>query len=221
MTLSLAAASTTLAENGSYKFTIKFSMNSSNNSNSDVRFGLTVGSTSTPLTNLYYATGACVNVGTSNYQLSTTNATLKGFGVEWRCGASCSSLSTVYTTVVYYAGMTWGQDTSHVASVATASTISTPAGSNTHSDSDKSVYYTLSGLTPSQLASTVYLPNQTETWYVRCFGDFNHATSKGLGGAVANLATTIGNGKNLTIKGSGYQVAAILAVSGSLIASLA
>eukprot|EP00344_Euplotes_crassus_P012538 CAMPEP_0196994134 /NCGR_PEP_ID=MMETSP1380-20130617/327_1 /TAXON_ID=5936 /ORGANISM="Euplotes crassus, Strain CT5" /LENGTH=49 /DNA_ID= /DNA_START= /DNA_END= /DNA_ORIENTATION= len=41
MTVALVAASTTLAESGSYKFTINFSKNSSNSSNSDVVLGLT------------------------------------------------------------------------------------------------------------------------------------------------------------------------------------
>lgn len=217
----VAASATTLAESGDYKFTIKFSMNSSNNSNSDVQLGLKVGSTSQPLTNSYYATGACVNVAMSNYQLSTASTSLKGFGIEWWCSSTCTSLAAVYNSVKYYGGMNWGQDTSHVVSLTSSTEVTSPTGTDAMDSGDKKVTHTFSGLTPTMLASTMYLPNMTETWYVRCFANFNHASSMNLAGSIANLESSLGNGKNLSLKGSGFQVAAILAVAGSLVASLA
>ncbi|CAI2374999.1 unnamed protein product [Moneuplotes crassus] len=222
MTVALVAASTTLAETGSYKFTINFSKNSSNSSNSDVALGLTVGSTTAPMTASQYATGACVNVATSNYQLTTASTTLKGFGIEWQCHATCTSLAAVYNSVNFYAGASWGQTTAHVASSQSALTaVTSPAGTNSNNSTAKTVSYTFSGLTPTQLSSSVYMPNQTETWYVRCFARFDNAASASLASGVSDLATTLGNGKNLSLKGNGYQVATILAVAGSLVASLA
>lgn len=222
MTAALVAASTTLSESGSYKFTINFSKNSSNSSNSDVALGLTVGSTTAPMTASYYATGACVNVATSNYQLTTASTTLKGFGIEWQCHSTCGSLAAVYNAVNFYAGANWGQTTAHVASSQSAlSTVTSPAGTNSNNSTAKTVSHTWTGLTPTQLSSSVYMPNQTETWYVRCFANFNHASSLSLAGGVTDLGTTLGNGKNLSLKGNGYQVATILAVAGSLVASLA
>lgn len=223
MTVALATASTTLAETGSYKFTINFSKNSSNSSNSDVVLGLTVGSTTAPMTASQYATGACVNVATSNYQLTTSSTTLKGFGIEWQCHSTCGSLAAVYNSVTFYAGAHWGQTaTTHLASSqSTLTSVTSPAGTNTNNDTAKAVYHTFTGLTPTQLASTVYMPNQTETWYVRCFARFDNAASAALAGGVSDLSSTLGNGKNLSLKGNGYQVATILAVAGSLVASLA
>ncbi|CAI2375111.1 unnamed protein product [Moneuplotes crassus] len=222
MTVALVAASTTLAETGSYKFTINFSKNSSNSSNSDVALGLTVGSTTAPMTSSRYATGACVNVGTSNYQLTTASTTLKGFGIEWQCHATCTSLAAIYDSVTFYAGSNWGQTTAHVvSSQSSLSDILAPAGTNSNNSTAKTVSHTFSGLTPTQLSVGTNMPNQTETWYVRCFARFDNAASAALTGGVTDLATTLGNGKNLSLKGNGYQVATILAVAGSLVASLA
>ncbi|CAI2375930.1 unnamed protein product [Moneuplotes crassus] len=201
--ITIATTTTTLAESGSYKFTIKFSQNSSNTSNSDIALGLTVGSTTAPMTSSYYASGACVNVATSNYQLTTASTTLKGFGIEWQCHSTCTSLAAVYNSVTFYAGPNWGQTTAHVASSqSTLTSVSSPSGFNSNNSTAKTVSYTFSGLTPTQLASSVYMPNQTETWYVRCFARFNNAGSANLASGVSDLASILGNGKNLSLSQS-------------------
>ncbi|CAI2370083.1 unnamed protein product [Moneuplotes crassus] len=221
MLVTFVTASTTLAEESGYKFKINFAMNSSNTSNSDVKLILGVSSTTQPLTNSYYVSGACVNIGTSNYQLTTASTTLKGFGIEWQCASSCTSLSSVYNSVLFYAGAHWGATQAHV--VSAQSSLTTASGVTAVSTSDtssKEVYYSFTGLTPTQLASNVYMPNQTETWYVRCFGKFNHVSSVITNSGVSDLAATIGNGKNLSLKGNGFITTTILAVAGSLVSVL-
>ncbi|CAI2379265.1 unnamed protein product [Moneuplotes crassus] len=201
--ITIETSTTTLAESGTYRFTIKFSQNSSNSSNSDVALGLTVGSMTAPLTSSYFASGACINVGTSNYQLTTTSTTLKGFGIEWQCHSTCAYLAAVYNSVTFYAGANWGQTTAHVvSSQSTLTSVSSPSGTNSNNSTAKTVSYTFYGLTPTQLASSVYMPNQTETWYVRCFARFNNPASVGFSGGIYDLETTIGNGRNLSLSGS-------------------
>mmetsp|Transcript_27667 Transcript_27667/g.27526 ORF Transcript_27667/g.27526 Transcript_27667/m.27526 type:complete len:230 (-) Transcript_27667:51-740(-) len=221
MTVALVAASTTLAESGSYKFTINFSKNSSNSSNSDVVLGLTVGSTTQPMTNSMASSGVCLNVGTSNYQLTTASSALKGFAIQWTCSATCTSLGAVYTTApALYGAATFSQGITHTADSPAMTATAGLSTASSNNSTAKTVSFTITGLTPTQLSSTVYMPNQTETWYVRCFGKFN-AAALTYTSAISDLATAVGNGKNLSLKGNGYQVATILAVAGSLVASLA
>ncbi|CAI2375989.1 unnamed protein product [Moneuplotes crassus] len=221
MIVVIVASKTTLAESGDYKFTISFSKNSSNSSNSDVSLGLTVGSTSQPLSNSQLASGVCVNVGTNNYQLGTQSTTLKGFAIEWTCSSACTSLAAVYFGVNFYAGASFGQTTVHVPSAQSSlSAVTSPAGTNDNNSTAKTISHSWAGLTPTQLASIVYFPNQTETWYVRCFGKFNYASSLNYASGITDLTSTVGNGKNLSLNGHGYQAATILAVVGTLVASL-
>ncbi|CAI2376838.1 unnamed protein product [Moneuplotes crassus] len=221
MAVTVTIAATTLAENGAYKFSITFLKNSANSSNTDVILGLTVGSTTAPLTGGYYASGACVNVGTTNYQLTSSAITLRGFGIEWQCHSTCTSLDAVYNSVNFYAGAHWGLTTSQVVSAQSSlSSILSPAGSNCNNPTTKTVYHYWYGLTPSQLTYDVYFPNQTETWYVRCFGKFNYAYSVSFGSEISDLATTLGNCKNLSLKSRGSMPAlATLAVAMSLCTS--
>ncbi|CAI2375493.1 unnamed protein product [Moneuplotes crassus] len=230
--ITIAATTTTLAEILGYKFTISFSQNFANSSNSDVSLGLTFGSTIAPLANGYYASGACVNVGSSNYQLTTASTTLKGFAIEWKCHSTCTSLSAVYDSVSFYAGANWGQTTAHVVSAqASLMAVTYPFGVNVNNSTAKTVSHFFSGLTPTQLAASVYMPNQTETWYVRCFARFNNAASASFDSGIADLASTLGNGRNLSLahtaspitsdgssqESSGVMPAfATLAVAGSL-----
>ncbi|CAI2379712.1 unnamed protein product [Moneuplotes crassus] len=215
----LTTAYKTLSEEGDYKFIVNFSKNSSNKNNTDAYLGLIVGSTTQPLTNSYYVTGACVNIGQSNYQLTTASTSLQGFGIEWGCASSCTSLAAIYNTVKFYAGASWEQDTSHVASSGSSLTqVTTPAGVNSYNTTDKKVMHTWTGLTPTEISSSVYFPNQTSKWYVRCFARFNHAASISLDSGAANLGTTLGNGKNLTLKGNSQKAAVFLAIAGSLVA---
>ncbi|CAI2379530.1 unnamed protein product [Moneuplotes crassus] len=46
------------------------------------------------------------------------------------------------------------------------------------------------------------MPNQTEVWFGRCFGRFNYSASLCYSKGIADLATTIGNGRNLSLSGS-------------------
>ena len=218
--VALAAAATTLAETGSYKFMINFSKNSSNSSNSDFYVALQVGDASAPMANDYYTSGVCYNVGTSNYQLSAQNSTLQGFAMEWKCGASCNALTTIYGAASnFYTGAVFQQTTAHAASTTTGLT-SRSGGANSADTSSKEARHTFTGITPTLLSSTYYLPNQTETFYVRCWARFNNSGTATFGSAVGDL-TTLGNAKNLSLKGNGYTAATVLAVAGSLVAALA
>ncbi|CAI2372389.1 unnamed protein product [Moneuplotes crassus] len=200
MAFAVTLAAITLSEDGYYKFTINFSENSSNSSNTDVALGLIIPMTSAPMTSNFFTTGACVNVATSNYQLTTDSTALKGFGIEWRCHSTCASLAAVYNSVTFYGGSNWGQTADHIVSSGSLiSVITSPAGLNSNNSTAKTVSYTFFGLTPTQLASTVYMPNQTETWYIRCFARFNNAFSASLNRGVVDLATTLGNARNLSL----------------------
>ncbi|CAI2376753.1 unnamed protein product [Moneuplotes crassus] len=219
--ITISIASTTLVDTDFFKFTISFSKNSSNRSNSDVTLSLKVSSTSSPLGNNYYASGACINVGTSSYQLTTDNSNLKGFSIEWKCNSRCNSLESVYDTVNFYAGSDWGADTSGVVFVqSTLTYVTYPAGVNSYSTNSKEVRHKWSGLTPTQLNSTVYFPNQSETWYVRCFAKFNYTHSLNYAAGISNLISTLESANNLSLKGGCPCAGLLIAGAISLVVAL-
>ncbi|CAI2377236.1 unnamed protein product [Moneuplotes crassus] len=220
MAATLVASSTVLSESGSYRFTIDISANAEDSNNTDVTLGLILGSTTQPLTNNYYVSGACVDVISYNYELSSDSITLKGFGIEWKCAANCNSLEAVYDTVNFYAGAHWGGTTNHViSSQSTLTAVTSPAGVNSNNSTAKTVSHTWTSLNSSQLANTITFPDQNETWYVRCFGKFNHATSVNFAAGITDLSTSLGREKNVTLIGRGHRVtAAIVAIAGSLTA---
>jgi hypothetical protein len=220
--VSVASAATVLAEASSYKFQITFSNNASNSSNSNVVLGLVVPNITAPMTASQYSTGACINTAVANYTVAADTTTLLGFGAEWQCHSTCGSLAAVYNAFTFYSGSNFGVTAAGVASTQAAlSATATPAGSNGSNDTSIEVMHSYSALTPANLA-TLGLPNSTQSFYLRCFARFNNVASAALAGGVANLSTTLnGNAKNLTLTNSGYEVAAVLAVAGSLVASLA
>eukprot|EP00344_Euplotes_crassus_P009777 CAMPEP_0196997616 /NCGR_PEP_ID=MMETSP1380-20130617/3170_1 /TAXON_ID=5936 /ORGANISM="Euplotes crassus, Strain CT5" /LENGTH=135 /DNA_ID=CAMNT_0042413887 /DNA_START=17 /DNA_END=424 /DNA_ORIENTATION=- len=123
--VAFAAAATTLVEKDDFKFSIQFSENEQNSTDTDVQVRLKVNSTSQPLTNSYYVTVACINVANNTYRLSTTSITLNGFGVEWQCSATCTSLAAVHTSYKFYGSADWGLTTANVASANTAVLLNT------------------------------------------------------------------------------------------------
>ncbi|CAI2375802.1 unnamed protein product [Moneuplotes crassus] len=223
LTAALAGAQV-LVENNNYKWTIEFGKYRDNENYTDVEIALHVPSTTQPMTNSYYSSLACVNVGTTNYQLSTTSTALEGFAFEFQCSSTCNNLDAVYSTASYYAANTgFGQTTTHVASSPALTAITPPdqvdinKGGNYTS---KVVNYEITKLTPTYLKNNYFLPNQTQTWYVRCFGRFNNAASATFTAAISDLQTTLGNGKNLSIKGNSYIATTFIATAGALVASL-
>ena len=220
--VSVASAATVLAEASSYKFQITFSKNSSNSSNSDVVIGLVVPSITAPMTASLFSTGACINTAVANYTVAADSTTLLGFAAEWQCHATCGSLAAVYNAFTFYSGSFFGMTTAGVASSqSTLSAVVLPLGTSGSNDTSKEVMYSFTALTPANLA-TLGLPNTSQSFYLRCYARFNNAATAALAAGATPFSTLLnGNAKNLTLTNSGYEVAAVLAVAGSLVASLA
>ncbi|CAI2376524.1 unnamed protein product [Moneuplotes crassus] len=212
----------TNSTDGKYKFSIKITQNREEEVLSDVALRLTTPSKDSPMGSSHYATGACINTGSSNYTLTTTSTTLSGFGIEWQCSSACNSLDSLHHSVKFYAGANWGLDTSNKASASSDLTQYTSiTGNNTNMTSYDTSVHTFYGLSASQLRNQVYFPNQTETWYMKCFAKFNHSSTLNLDNGISDLSTTLGNENTVTVKGKSHQVALFLYIVGVLTIFLA
>lgn len=219
----VSATSYTLATGSSYTFTLDITANSANSSLQDLAITLDAPDvTATNGVNDAVNAVGCVNVAVSNYTLAADTTNLAGFIAEWTCATACNTNAGLTNAFVYSASSAVSY--THTGTVfATAAamtddpvaqTATTNATAFTHTE-------TVTGATPAN-ALAMSLPNMSQTFYYRCWAQINVATGIATGAAIANWATVLptANG-NVTVKGSSYGVAAVLAVAGSLAASFA
>ena len=219
----VSATSYTLGTGSSYTFTLDVSANASNSSTQDL--AVTLGApdvTGTAGTASSVNAVGCVNTDVANYTLAADATALSSFIARWTCDASCNTNAGLTTGFQYSATAAATYTHSTTAYAVAASTFAddpvTLAG--TSNDTAFTNTQTLTGATPANAAS-MGLPNMTQTAYLRCWIQANLDTAVTTTGAITfgtNLATA---GANVTVKGSSYGVAAVLAVAGSLAASFA
>lgn len=216
------AAAVTLATGSSYTWTVEFVKNSSNSSNADVTFTLAVPSANSaqPLTNSETASLFCVDIGVANYTLAADSTTLNAFALLYTCSATCTSLSTVYSTFAFYTSATISGTTAGVISGAAnaLATSATPTWTHSNNSTAVTVMSTSTSVTPT-LATTAKWPNVSSTGYWRCYMKINTVVDPAAAITAATTTWDTGNG-NATVKGAAAVVSAVLA-SGAALVTLA
>lgn len=223
MAIAMVSATTfTLGSSGGYTFTLDITANSANSSTSDLAITLDAPDvTATNGANDAVNAVGCVNTAVSNYTLSADTSNLIGFIAEWTCATACNTNAALTNAFVYSVSTAVGY--THTGTVyATAAALSDDPVAQTASTNATAFTHTetVSGATPAQ-AALLGLPNQSQTYYFRCFLKVNTAGDINTGAAVTFGTALPTAGANVTVKGSSYGVAAVLAAAGSLVAAFA
>ena len=193
MTLS---AATTLGSSGTNAWTIEYTANSSNSSNTDVVFA--INATTAPTVGNSLAV-SCADTGVANFTLSAATTTGKvGFAISLAALATdilkASILPTAYKLSVAYATTpTWTASINNV-NVSGGTYASTSATAGTLS---------FSAMTPTQLTA-LGLPNRSETFYWQCYSTFG-TSSFDLSSSTVVVISTFGNGKTVKFPSGSYM----------------
>ena len=192
MTLS---APTTLGSSGTNAWTIEYTADTTNTSNTNVVFAITATTAPTIANALYLS---CVDTGIANFTLSAAATGKVGFGISLVVSAAniatASVTATAYKLAVNYATAgTW-----------TAGVSNTNVSGGTYaSTSNTAGTLKFSARTPTQLTA-LGLPNTSETFYWQCYSAFNLAAVD-FSSATAVVISAFGNGKTVKFGSGSYM----------------
>lgn len=240
------AAAVTLATVSTRVSAVEFTKNSTNSSNADISFTLTVADAALPLEKDGDRLATiCFQMEFSNHTVTGTRKNIPYFMIAYICAnadntkdpesGDCKSLEALYTqitqtgtpvkgSITIYSGTNGENDGKYGTGdkVATATIDSSfTAGSNTTA---KSVSYKATGITPS-VAAGAQMPNVTNSQYYRCWSNIESAKDSVDYGtkftaAVNDVETAFTTTTNVTLGGRAMTYASATIV-GSALAYLA
>ena len=225
LALSIAScAVNTLITSNSVTVAVEIKANTANSSNVDVAWTLDypdtfpteVVDTTNPV--------VCFNAASNDYAVANSSTGLTVVGAMWTCSSGgsagdCDTIGEIDTTFAQTSGTAGattaaGQFNTGV-TVANTGTFTATVNATTNL-----ITRTITAVTPAAM-TTAGLPNTSSTYYYRCFGELGAATAATLTTGISNVVGTLTATANVTVKGSATGSMAILALAGSLMASLA
>ena len=212
-----SVASVTLVNTSQYSIALTIEKNDANSTNSNVTIALTTPSTF--MTDSYFSQVVCVNTGVSSFALSATTASLRVFALTYQWSGTCNAVSeldnafTIETTTSTY---TLGTDAFSTDTFADQTgTITIGTGTDTNNTSFPSNIQKFLSVTPA-LMSGLNLPNQSQTFHLRCFANFDQSADT-VTDSTVSLATTFAAQGNATLGGNAAQITGLFALVGSFV----
>ncbi|CAI2360011.1 unnamed protein product [Moneuplotes crassus] len=122
----------------------------------------------------------CINTAKSDYTLTSDTSSLETFGYVLRCSSSCTSISSIYLSLYYSGTAAFSNSDGRFDTTGGTSIKSSLAKTNTSDDttdaSAPTVTFHYTSISKATLAADFKLPNKDETYYYKCFSDFNRLT---------------------------------------------
>ncbi|CAI2379425.1 unnamed protein product [Moneuplotes crassus] len=200
-TLTIYCAS--LVSGSGYDVSLKITASQTDSTLTDATLSLET--PSAIMTDSFYSSFICFDVGVANYSLSNDTTNIPAFGIEYHCASKCTSIEHaddahfyVYAGSGSYKGGTFSLGTDGM--VKKTSIIS-------NATKDETVRYqpilirTFYNLSVTTLAD-LKLPNQSQTAYFRCFARFDHADTASLDLPIVDIGALLTTKGNATIHGS-------------------
>lgn len=221
ITISLVTATSyILSEGNSVSYSLDLSRNPNNSSTTDVTLGVTYLSHTLPGTATSVNSVVCIDTAVANYSLTGTVSGLTVMAAKWTCDAGCATVAAFSTSFEVRAGSNANYTASDFNSGGILTAFSGVTFSTRGNTTSYSNFQVAEGLTPANLASAG-LPNDTQTFYYRCYSQGNDATAIDYTAALDTISTTHTNGTaNVTVVGGATKMAAgvsLLAALGSLV----